>query len=90
MEVAGFILFSDAYHVFGIEWNDATLTWYLDETPYATQSVTESDREAFRGQAFFVLLNLAVGGRFLSNQIPPIGFTEQSMDVDWVRWYQKN
>jgi len=82
--------FADAYHVFGVQWSDTALTWYLDGMPYVTQSLTESDREAFRGQPFFLLLNLAVGGRFLSNQIPPIGFTEASMDVDWVRWYQKD
>ncbi|HET6487860.1 MAG TPA: glycoside hydrolase family 16 protein [Spirochaetia bacterium] len=82
--------FGDAYHVFGVEWSGTTLTWYLDGIPYVTQSLTEADREAFRGRPFFILLNLAVGGRFLSNQIPPIGFSSASMDVDWVRWYQKD
>jgi beta-glucanase (GH16 family) len=83
-------VFADAYHVFGVEWNETTLTWTLDGIPYASEDLTAADRDAFRGQRFFLLLNLAVGGRFLGNQIPPIGFTEQSMDVDWVRWYQKD
>ncbi len=83
-------VFADAYHVFAVEWNDSELTWYLDGAPYARQSLSEPDRQAFRSQTFFLLLNLAVGGRFLSNQIPPIGFTEESMDVDWVRWYQRD
>ncbi len=65
-------VFADAYHVFGVEWSASALTWYLDGVPYVTQSVSEPDREAFRNQPFFILLNLAVGGRFLSNQIPPI------------------
>jgi len=82
--------FADAYHLFGVEWSETALTWLLDGVPYATQSLSEPDREAFRGQSFFVLLNLAVGGRFLSNQIPAIGFASASMDVDWVRWYQRD
>ncbi len=82
--------FADAWHVFGVEWNDSSLTWTLDGKPYETQDLSGPEKEAFRDQKFFIILNLAVGGHFLLNQIPPIGFTQESMDVDWVRWYQKD
>ena len=83
-------VFADEYHLFGVEWTDKEISWYLDGGKYASQSITEPEREAFRNGKFFVLLNLAVGGRYLGNQIPPIGFTDASMLVDWVRWYGKD
>ena len=83
-------VFADGYHLFGMEWTDTEIGWYLDGTKFASQAVAEPDREAFRSGRFFLLLNLAVGGRFLGNQVPPIGFTDASMLVDWVRWYGKD
>jgi len=83
-------VFADGYHLFGVEWDDKAVSWYMDGTQYASEPVTQADRAAFRSGKFFVLLNLAVGGDFVAYQIPPMGFTDASMDVDWVRWYQKD
>lgn len=82
--------FADAYHIFGLAWDDHSLTWLLDGVAYGSQNLDEPGQETFRGHAFFLLLNLAIGGRFLSGEIPPLGFTDASMDVDWVRWYQRD
>ncbi len=81
--------FADAYHLFGVEWTEEGVGWYLDGKKYASEPVSQPELEAFRSGTFFLLLNLAVGGRFLGNEIPPIGFREADMLVDWVRWYGK-
>ncbi len=83
-------VFADRYHLFGIEWNDKTIGWYLDGKQYVSQTLDDPEREEFRNGKFFILINLAVGGSFLGNQIPQIGFKEESMYVDWVRWYKKD
>ena len=40
-------------------------------------------------QEFHILLNLAVGGSFDGGVLPEEGFTSASMEVDYVRVYQK-
>ncbi len=82
--------FADEYHLFGIEWNMKEIVWYLDGKAFFTQDISGTERKELTEDRHFILLNLAVGGRFLGNQIPAIGFTEQSMYVDWVRWYQED
>jgi len=83
-------VFADGYHLFGLAWNQEEVAWYLDGRKYASQAVTNPERVAFRTGKFFIILNLAVGGRFLGNEIPPIGWKEADMLVDWVRWYGKD
>jgi len=82
--------FADEYHLFGVEWNLKQIVWYLDGKPFFGQDISGIEKKELAEGRYFLLLNLAVGGRFLGNQIPPIGFTEQSMYVDWVRWFQKD
>jgi beta-glucanase (GH16 family) len=81
--------FADAFHVFAVEWDEASITWLLDDKPFFRTSIAETDRAAFRNGDFFLLLNLAVGGNFLGGTLPGPGFREQSMYVDYVRWYQR-
>ena len=82
--------FAEHYHLFGLEWNQEEVAWFLDGKKYASQPVSDPGKAAFRTGMFFVILNLAVGGRFLGNEIPPVGWKEADMLVDWVRWYGKD
>jgi beta-glucanase (GH16 family) len=82
-------IFADDYHLFAVEWTDTSITWYMDTKQFFQASVSEKDREEFRDGMFFILLNVAVGGNFLGGQIPDPSFREQSMYVDYVRWYQR-
>ena len=81
--------FADDYHVFGIEWNAHSLTWYLDDTAFHRVSLTEADKSELRNGPFFLLLNVAVGGNYLAGQVPPSDFSSAVMNVDWVRVYQR-
>ena len=80
---------SDSFHDFAIEWDDDSITWFLDGAPF--HRVTKSDVPA--GSAwvfdhnFFVLLNVAVGGQWPGSPDRTTQFP-QKMLVDYVRVYQ--
>ncbi len=89
------------YHVYAVEWNPTSITWLVDGTPYATLSNWYSvageegnwPYPAPFDEEFYLLLDLAVGGDFDPEvtQDSDIKITENgvSMEVDYVRWYQR-
>ena len=78
--------FSDAYHIFAIEWNATTITWYVDSTAYFSTNISSAAQSELR-QPFDIMLNLAVGGSWPGN---PDGSTvfPQYYYIDYVRIYQ--
>jgi beta-glucanase (GH16 family) len=81
--------FNEGFHVFAIEWNADSITWFVDDTPY--QTITPGDlppgaRWVF-DHPFFIILNVAVGGYFVG---PPDAETTfpQTMLIDYVRVYR--
>ena len=79
--------FAEAFHVFEIEWDAERIQWFVDGQPYASTSIRGEAFDEFR-EKFFILLNIAVGGRAAG---PPDESTvfPQRMLVDWVRVYQR-
>lgn len=77
--------FTGEFHTFAVEWDDSSLTYFVDDTAY--QTIT---KESLSGKPwvfdhpFFIILNVAVGGAYLG---PPDSSTvfPQSMLVDSVR-----
>lgn len=84
----------DEFHVYAIEWTAESITWFVDGESFFTMTADEwwtessSEKSAPFDQPFFILLNLAVGGNFDGNRLPPDSFTSASMYVDYVRVYQ--
>jgi len=82
--------FSDDYHTFAVEWEPDVVRFYADGLLYKKR--TPADLPAGKAwvfnRPFFLILNLAVGGRFPGN---PDGSTvfPQQMQVDYVRVYQR-
>jgi len=82
--------FDTGFHVFGIEWGENYINWYVDNALYS--QITRSDVEKKGGQwvfdnSFYMLLNLAVGGNLPGS--PDANTTyPQRMIVDYVRVYQ--
>jgi beta-glucanase (GH16 family) len=79
--------FSDGFHLFAIEWKEGEIRWYIDGKHVQTQSEWHSSGGQFPApfdQRFHLLLNLAVGGKFLG---PPDASTPfpARMEVDFVR-----
>jgi beta-glucanase (GH16 family) len=79
--------FADAFHVFELEWNAETLTWFVDGERFASISIAGEEFAEFH-KAFFILLNIAIGGRAAGRPDDSTDFPVH-MYVDWVRVYQK-
>ena len=77
------------FHVYALEWDEREMRWYVDDTLYATQRdwyTTAAPFPAPFDRSFYIVLNVAVGGRFPG---PPNAATvfPVSMEVDYVRVY---
>jgi beta-glucanase (GH16 family) len=73
--------FPGGYHVFGLRWTSAELSWYVDGV--RRFRVTEAER--IPHVPMEVLINLAVG----VPQSPPASVDSARMKVDWVRVWQR-
>lgn len=80
---------SRGFHVYGVDWSPSRIAFTLDDKTY--EVVRPSDLHP--GSAwpfthpFFLLLNLAVGGKFAGAPVPSTRFPA-AMEVDWVRVWQ--
>ena len=82
--------FADDFHVFAIEWEPATIRWYVDGNLYSTRNASDlpgSARWVF-DHGFFMLLNVAVGGDWPGNPDDTTALP-QEMVVDWLRVYKR-
>ncbi len=80
--------FNDDFHVFAIEWNPGSITWFVDDRPFQTidsEDIPAGTRWVF-DHPFFILLNVAVGGHWVGAPDASTVFP-QVMLVDWVRVY---
>ena len=86
--------YSQAYHVYSIDWQPGLIRWFIDGVAFCTRGASQWYSTAAPGNdnapfdsPFHFLLNVAVGGNFPGN---PNGSSQfpQEMMVDWVRVYQ--
>ncbi|TNE35141.1 MAG: glycoside hydrolase family 16 protein [Alphaproteobacteria bacterium] len=85
------------FHTFGIVWSEGRFTWTVDGEPYSTRTAEEwfttesSAPNAPFDQRFYLILNLAIGGRLPEGRalggVSEEGFPKR-MEVDWVRVWQ--
>lgn len=81
--------FSDGYHVVGAEWTPTTLTMYIDGKKIYSRAATWVYDDGTTGGPAHILLNFAVGGAWAGRHgIDDTAFP-QTLDIDWVRAYQK-
>ncbi len=80
--------FADDFHVFELEWDADRIAWSVDGQQYASMPITADDLSEFH-EEFFILLNIAVGGRHAGRPDDTTEFP-QHMYVDWVRVYRRN
>ena len=76
---------SAGFHTFAISRTGSSIKWYVDRIQYGEANIANgvNSTQEFQG-AFFIILNVAVGGNFVGS---PDGSTvfPQQMQVDWVR-----
>jgi beta-glucanase (GH16 family) len=82
--------FSDAFHLFAIEWEPRVIRFYVDGVLFATKTpadIPAGNRWVY-DHPFFILLNLAVGGNLPGRPDNSTVFP-QRMVVDYVRVYTR-
>jgi beta-glucanase (GH16 family) len=74
-----------AFHTYAVVWEPGQVTFSVDGVTSGGWSTADVG-DPFE-QEFFILLNLAMGGSFVGNQIDPT-LTSARYEVDYVRVYQ--
>ncbi len=82
--------FSEDFHIFSIDWSEDSITFYVDGNRYhqVTRADLPSGGQWVFDHPFFVLLDVAVGGRWPGNPDATTSFP-QEMLVDYVRVYRR-
>jgi beta-glucanase (GH16 family) len=81
--------FADDFHVFAMEWSPNEIKFFVDNILYGTKTnTTVSPYPWVFDKPFFLLLNLAIGGPWALAPDATTTFP-QTMEVDYVRVYQK-
>ena len=81
---------SEGFHTYAVEWEPDRIRWYVDDAHYGTllpSLLPDPDRWVFDGP-FFLLLNLAVGGRWPGPPDEETTFPQQFV-IDHVRVYRE-
>jgi len=71
------------WHIYSVDWTINHIKIYIDDTNYF--SMNTSNTQPFN-DPFFILLNVAMGGT-LGGVVDP-AFTEDVMEIDYIRVYQ--
>lgn len=86
----------DDWHVYSVVWEADNIKIYCDGKCYFKCTNGDWYSGSDRGNAyapfdqrFYLILNLAAGGTFDSGYVPDSSFTSATMQVDYVRVYQK-
>ncbi|MBL7776237.1 MAG: family 16 glycosylhydrolase [Saprospiraceae bacterium] len=87
--LSGGAKFSEAFHVFSLEWEPNRLRWYLDDVQFheATPATLGNGQPWPFNQPFFFIFNVAVGGNWPGSPDASTQFP-QRMIVDYVRVFQ--
>ncbi|RIK78902.1 MAG: glucan endo-1,3-beta-D-glucosidase [Planctomycetota bacterium] len=84
--------YTDDFHVYAIEWQAKSIRWLIDGKPVYESSDWQSAGGKFPApfdQEFHLILNLAVGGRFVGRPSEKTVFPSRML-VDYVRVYQQS
>ena len=83
--------FSDAFHLYTIEWNPDRISWFVDEDRYFVYENEGTGKDAWPfDNPFHLILNIAVGGNWGGQMGVDDSIWPQRMQIDWVRVYQEN
>jgi beta-glucanase (GH16 family) len=83
---------SAGFHTYAIDWEPGLIIWYIDgvEQFRTTNNIPPGTvNPPDYGGDMHLILNLAVGGNFVDNLLPPDSVLPNSLDIDYVRVYQK-
>jgi beta-glucanase (GH16 family) len=83
--------FADDFHVYAVEWSPNQIKFFVDDNLYATRTPADlpAGTKWVYDHPFFILLNLAVGGKWPGNPDATTVFPQQML-VDYVRVYKRS
>ncbi len=77
------------FHKYAVNWDDDKIDWYFDDVKVFTYTPADYNNDAWPFKDdFYIILNLAVGGN-LGGTVPS-DFESSTMEVDYVRVWQKD
>ena len=77
------------FHVYGFEWREDKLTWYLDGVETYSVTKDENGWEAWPfDRPFYLILNFAFGGGWGGSQGVDLDALPQEYIIDYVRVYR--
>lgn len=79
--------FDTGFHVFGIEWGEDYINYYVDDVLYNQITPDDVSGEWVFNQPFYIILNVAVGGNYVGSPNTNTVFP-QTMIVDYIRVYE--
>ena len=79
--------FADDFHIFELEWDENKISWLVDGEEFSSVPITSDELTEFHKE-FFMLFNIAVGGKYSGRPNTTSKFP-QHMYIDWVRVFQK-
>jgi beta-glucanase (GH16 family) len=55
--------FSEAFHLFSVDWQEDHITWYMDDQEYYSITSNQMNGQPYPfNDSFFFIMNIAVGG----------------------------
>ncbi|MDA8771618.1 glycoside hydrolase family 16 protein [Flavobacteriales bacterium] len=80
--------FSEAFHLFSVDWQEDQITWYMDDQEYYSITSSQMNGQPYPfNDSFFFIMNIAVGGNWPGYPDASTSFP-QEMIVDCVRVFQ--
>lgn len=79
--------FDTDYHVFGVEWKENQIDFFVDGYLYQRVKSTDVTGNWVYNHPFYLILNVAVGGNFVGFPTDGTSFP-QKMYIDYVRVYK--
>lgn len=79
------------FHIYGMDWNELRLVFYFDEKPvftYENDKMNNPETWPYN-HPFYILMNLAIGGTWGAEKGISPKCLPSTMEVDYVRIYQK-
>lgn len=79
--------FDNEFHVYGIEWGENYINFYVDDALYHRVTPSDVPGEWVFNQPYYMILNMAVGGNLPGPPNDQTAFP-QTMWVDYIRVYE--
>lgn len=81
---------TEAFHIYGIEWNENYIQWYIDGKPFFKfDNEQKTYAEWPFDKPFYLILNLAMGGSWGGQKGIDPKLKEARLEIDYVRVYQR-